>query len=168
MSSKQSTKRHRQLIAPVGSAQREVHPLAEAVGALGIDLPMLREILKKDTDEMRLKAAGLLMESKGDKFPALLAQVLEQFQVIRESSLLVRGFLQIPENVKRSGTSPGYSEILIKQTLAVLLRSFRFVRPGFLSDFVFHRLGDEIDPVEVFRISPDDVQSSVIHSQSTA
>ncbi len=169
-------KRQRLLTTPVGASQKEKHPLSDAIAALGIDLPQLKEILKKDTDAKRLAAAGELLVRKNDAFSVLVKEVEDQFDVIHNSSALIKGsegdvpvegILQL-ENEKSLGITPGqsgFSEHLIKRTLRYYYDHFDSYDMVAYPILYSTGVGEEIDTVEIFRISPEDVQSPAFTSE---
>jgi len=162
----------RQLSAPITDPRIPDHPLRAAIIALSLDKKDLKQILKNDTDTKRLEAAGDLLKQRGAAVQSLIDRIVSEIDVIHRSTLRmhgeddaqsdgvpVRGILQAPEERKWQPEAAEFAEFLVKSTL-------RYYYDHFDSyDMVSHPIlystgvGEERDAVDIFRISPEDVQS---------
>lgn len=162
----------RLLASPVLLPPAPSHLLQSEIVALGLNQTELRQILKNDTDAKRLEAAGILLAKKKEAFQSLMDRIARVINFIHDATMRVhgddqlvkngtpvKGILQQPEERKWQPAQAEFSELLIKSTLRYYYDQFDYY------DMVSHPIlystgvGDELDAVDIFRISPEDVQS---------
>jgi patatin-related protein len=162
----------RLLSSPITDPRVTDHPLRAAIIALSLDRKDLKQILKNDTDAKRLEAAGELLRSRSAAVQTLIDRIVIEIDLIHKSTLRmhgaddvqedgapVKGILQAPEERKWKPEQAEFAEFLIKSTLRYYYDHFDSYDMVSYPILYSTGVGDERDAIDIFRISPEDVQS---------
>jgi len=147
----------RTLTAPVRTSAE--HPLKSALEALHINPSTLRDLLEEPSEAARMAAATQFVRANAEKFQHLSNAIIREFQIIRDASRRVRGDKEDPAAGVLGLTSTAVSESagdIVNRTLRFYYDNFDHYDIVSYPILYATNVGDELDPIEVFRISPED------------
>lgn len=147
------------------------NPLAQAVAELGIGKEMLRDILEPDSDAARAKLAEEKLYQNKDKFDDFVKAVAAELKLkmadaslhvrggLNEQEQKVRGLLEVPADALKRYMSYKLRTKICFMAKSILMYYYEnFDRYDVFSYPILYatNVGEEVDTVEVFRISPED------------
>ena len=153
------------LVASVDSTTHP-HPLAAALGMLKTSLSDTWDLLLTQSPEVAANTAEIFVRNHKEEFDSLTSAVREAFAVIAEASKEIKGDAE-NDGILKVTEAPTTAN-LVKKTLRYYYD--RFDQYDMVSYPILYStgVGDELDEIEIFRISPEDVKLPIGDSSKLA